>query len=770
MSSSEEPATAAVADKAADPTAVAAGAPKAGEETDATAAGTGAAAAESASAPSAPSAETPKASPAVAPSKPPNRTAEIWSTRLHREILALTGEGGDDAAHQHDVETVGILPPFITLEDHTIDIAKGLCDVTFRIAVEPPSFIPGAGGGSAGDGVTEEESEAPKDGEGEAKDVAAEEGKGGDEAVGKPKETTESDASGKEGDAGGDTKAASEADNMPDQDPPHVIIMLDASTGTSPDGSPGPAATPSSYPFQPPTAMLISGAHLFPRPGSDISDGDHLEIDLDWTPSLHLNDAILNVALKVRESIRRGEPFYSKDSGNGGAAGGGGGGNLEAEVLKAKEKVTSFFSSGLTTLKQNASSMAAVASEVVAPHNVAAAAGGGVTVAAAAVGAGNKEDTAKVDKKKAKQAIGSNTVVIGDEIDLSQSPWNVCAGMYSCRAIRRPTVVELAMSQAEAKAKEEEKSAGAGKAFFNSFRNSAKSVLEESFLMISEQYIIEIKTNKFSIGTGKVTFVTLIASLAKLKFRREESISLFLKEDPDDPLIYMMSESADCVKQIQTVLKAHGVKGKHTNAAMQRSIQTALSIVTDIQKKERALEHNPTVENVNEIMDLCRQAAERFEQAGDSRHQEVMAHMKKFLSNPITVSILNGSYEAKKKPDGEATPSVSTPSKPVPEGEVLTSPEWMLNEDDDDDDNNNNNKNKANGDALEKTDNMLKDAKKDIEALGASGASALEDILNTSDSVDISGAGGGEVADDSLAELDAMFASADAELNDLMKE
>ena len=283
--------------------------------------------------------------------------------------------------------------------------------------------------------------------------------------------------------------------------------------------------------------------------------------------------------------------------------------------------------------------------------------------------------------------------------------------------------------------------------------------------MICEQYIIEIKTNKFSVGTGKVVLVTLIASLAKLKFRREESISLFLKEAPDDPLIYMISESADCVKQIQTILKAHGVKGKHTNAAMQRSIQTALSIVTDIQNKERALEHDPTIENVNEIMDLCRQAAERFEQAGDSRHQEVMAHMKKFLSNPITVSILSGSYEAKKKSEGGATPS-----KPaVPEGEVLSSPEWMLNEDDDDDadvDKNEKKDSDMKDDALEKTDDVLKKAKKDMEALGASGASALADILNT----DISGAGSDEVGDDSLAELDAMFASADAELNDLMKE
>ena len=463
MASPEEAAPAPISDEAAAPDAGAAtaGAPRAGEETDATTtAGSGAAAsssaAESASAPTA-AAATAEASPAAAPSKPPNRTAEIWSTRLHREILALTGEGGDDA------ETVGVLPPFIALEDHTIDIAKGLCDVTFRIDVEPPSVVPGADDGrpSTGGGTTEEGAEASEDREGEANDDTAEEGKrkGGDEAADeKPKEIADSDASSsKKEEAGGETEAASDADNVPDQGPPHVIIMLDASTGTSPDGSPGPAATPSSYPFQPPTAMLISGAHLFPRPGSEISDGDYIEIELDWTPSLHLNDAILHVALKVRESIRRGEPFYSNDGANGDAAGGGGGSNLEAEVLKAKEKVTSFFSSGLTTLKLNASSMAAVASEVVAPHNLAAAAGGGVTAAAAVVGAGEKEDIAKADKKKAKRAISSDTVAIGDEIDLSQSPWNVCAGMYSCKAIRRPVVVELAMCQAEAEANAEEK-------------------------------------------------------------------------------------------------------------------------------------------------------------------------------------------------------------------------------------------------------------------------------------------------------------------------
>ena len=43
-------------------------------------------------------------------------------------------------------------------------------------------------------------------------------------------------------------------------------------------------ASPTSYPFQKPIALLKSGAELFPD-GSIISNGDYVEIDCDWTPS-----------------------------------------------------------------------------------------------------------------------------------------------------------------------------------------------------------------------------------------------------------------------------------------------------------------------------------------------------------------------------------------------------------------------------------------------------------------------------------------------------
>lgn len=176
--------------------------------------------------------------------------------------------------------------------------------------------------------------------------------------------------------------------------------------------------------------------------------------------------------------------------------------------------------------------------------------------------------------------------------------------------------------------------------------------------MITDKCIIEFKSSRLNIGSGtgeifkvrrlsrvyiilnsylsshflveyhpclKVTFAINIDQMAKLKFRREESLSLFFKPASDDPLVYMCLDSALAVQDIQNVLKRHGVKGKHTNAATQRAVQMALNLVALIQQKEKELIDNPTVDRVNEIMDLYRQAAEKFEVAGDPRHTEVMA-------------------------------------------------------------------------------------------------------------------------------------------------
>lgn len=116
----------------------------------------------------------------------------------------------------------------------------------------------------------------------------------------------------------------------------------------------------------------------------------------------------------------------------------------------------------------------------------------------------------------------------------------------------------------------------------------------------------------------------------------------------------MCAHSADAVKQIQITLKAHGVKGKHTNAAMQTMIMEAVQMLEDIQVREHLLEKDPTHQMVTDIMDLYRQAAEKFELAGDSRHEEVVNSMKEFLAQSWVMSILEaGSGDKNKTVEGE---------------------------------------------------------------------------------------------------------------------
>jgi hypothetical protein len=300
---------------------------------------------------------------------------------------------------------------------------------------------------------------------------------------------------------------------------------------------------------------------------------------------------------------------------------------------------------------------------------------------------------------------------------------------------------------------------------FRNFTQSAKSVLEESFIMITDTHIIEMKSSKLNLSVGTITFAIPIELMAKLKFRRQESISLFFKTAPNDPLIYMCPDSADAVHQIQSVLKRHGVKGKHTNAAAHKAIGEALQLVQEIQTKELALRHDPTVERVNEIMDLYRQAAERFEAAGDVRHEEVVTHMRKFLALPVTTSILDGSYKKPETPEKTKMPSESL------QGEILERPKETLDADDEEE---SKDKQKDNDKEFEENmENIMKEAKEDFQNFRMDDDVDPEDdaehvVTSKSKGDGDENADADAIVDDAFADLDAMLSEADKELAELM--
>mmetsp|Transcript_3591 Transcript_3591/g.5571 ORF Transcript_3591/g.5571 Transcript_3591/m.5571 type:complete len:617 (+) Transcript_3591:158-2008(+) len=610
------------------------------------------------------------------PTSTENKNSEIWSTRLQKELLTLTSDDAPGGSNDDDAKAQPeILPSYVKLKSHDLNIEEGRCEVYF--VVDTSLFS-----------TEKTETSTEEDGKGEKKDASHE-----------------------------------------------VEIVIDASMVRKSNGSIDMAA--STYPFEKPVARLKSGVENLPY-GSTIQNEECIDIDCDWTPSLHLTDAILNVGLKLKESILQDEPVHASIS--------------QTEASASKDAVDDLVQGAKRLATSMGKSMKGLVSQ-----------------------------PARSRKKNTKKtATSPNEVSIGDEISLLEEPWVDCHGLYSCKAIRRPAFVEdamfLAATENEEKAKDEQqqrvsndndsgdddgdvpddlgnfvkvqsgaitKVAGAGfaeaGAMFSRFTQSAKSVLEESFLMITDTHIIELRSSKLNLSTGTVTFAISIELMAKLKFRRQESISLFFKPAPDDPLIFMCPDSAAAVHQIQNVLKDHGVKGKHTNAATQKTIHEALQVVQEIQAKERALEYQPSTERVNEIMDLYRQAAELFESAGDVRHEEVVLHMKKFLALPLTASILDGSYKPEEKPE-------KAPSKdgPVPEGEVLERTKEQLEDEEED-------LSKATDDVFEKNiDTVLNEAKTELDE--------LNDGLGDIDDGD----------DDDLNDLDEMLAAADKDLADIM--
>lgn len=571
------------------------------------------------------------------------RNAEIWSTRLQKELLALTT---DNATEEAKKEMTAVLPAFCTVKEHALDIERGNCTVTCLLDLPKAA---------------------------NSKDSAD-----------KPEESSET----------ANAESAS------------ITVTFDVSLAKKSNGSVDASAV--SFPFLKPVAILTSGCKSFPM-GSTIEDGDTIDIEMDWTPTLHLSDAILNVALKVKECLSQGEAFHASEAGSDKASKG----EIVNETISRAKKFGSSFSASLRNLASNAGEKGE-----------------------------KKKNRILGRKKKSRPKATASEVRIGDEINMLEAPWVDCQGVYSCKAIRRPKFAEEAMQLAESKEKkkndsENEQVANAGfvgaGAMLRNITNSTRTLLEESFLMITESHIIEMRSNKLNLSTGTVTFAIPIEMMAKLKFRRQESVSLFFKPAPDDPLIYMCPDSADCVHQIQAVLKRHGVKGKHTNAATHRAINQALHLVQEIQTKELALKHDPSIERVNEIMDLYRQAAERFEVAGDVRHEEVVTHMRKFLALPLTVSVLDGSYKK---------PVSALDNKPIPAAakkENFEDKKFVAN-----------------------MDNLLAEAETDLANMKGNEDPELEQMFSDEKDEGI------RSTEDTIAEFENMLKEADEELAELM--
>ena len=88
---------------------------------------------------------------------------------------------------------------------------------------------------------------------------------------------------------------------------------------------------------------------------------------------------------------------------------------------------------------------------------------------------------------------------------------------------------------------------------------------------------------------------------------------------------------------------AKGVQGKHLKPSQVREVERAVELVTLIQVKEASLDASPpTLQLVEEIMDLYRRSIETFVGLGDERYKGVKEAMVAFLGREDVVRALDG--------------------------------------------------------------------------------------------------------------------------------
>lgn len=342
------------------------------------------------------------------------RNAEIWSTRLQREILAL--ESKDDGPNK-----IELLPPFIKTIGHILNLEGGIAKVEFQVDVEVNNEIREV--------ESEEEAAEQASATGNDEEESSKTAPAGNESKTKPEQQNDH----------GETETKKEGSV--------IILVLDASLYWKPDASNSePPTSPQCYPFIKPLAILKDGSSLFSG-GSTVENGDEIDIDLDWTPSIHLSDAVMNVALKIRECVKRGEPLHPAkrvyhDEGFSGSL------LREAReakesILETKKAVGAMFSTisakGSTFAAKSSKGFLKIGETLSTSLNELASVDERNDVG---LEGPSPESPAEVITKK------KQVPEIGDDIDLSDEPWNHCIGMYTAKSIKRPKFVVAAMAKA----------------------------------------------------------------------------------------------------------------------------------------------------------------------------------------------------------------------------------------------------------------------------------------------------------------------------------
>lgn len=181
------------------------------------------------------------------------------------------------------------------------------------------------------------------------------------------------------------------------------------------------------------------------------------------------------------------------------------------------------------------------------------------------------------------------------------------------------------------------------------------------YLAVTPLQLLELQPHRTRMNQVVVLSAASLQSLARVKFHKGKSVTLIFKTGGS--VEFFMREAIDCVKAVKRNLQALGVTGTQTSARVAKKVAEAKGIMGAIQRQVDELSVKPTMEQVQIVMDLHKQATERYVEANSDRYKEVMNSLHTFLSRADVNHILGGE-EGPPPPPAAAVDVPPSPPRP----------------------------------------------------------------------------------------------------------
>ena len=211
------------------------------------------------------------------------------------------------------------------------------------------------------------------------------------------------------------------------------------------------------------------------------------------------------------------------------------------------------------------------------------------------------------------------------------------------------------------------------------------------YLGLTDEWLLNLRAHETKMNHAVVCKAKELLQIHKLKYRREESISLVFRDG--ERWNFEMAESYECVTVIKDKMNAKGVRGHKTNQASLNQLAKVQALIKQAQQIETTLQAAPTLERVKMIMDLYREATERLSSVSNDKQKtsDLTALLHTFLLRQDVQDILEGKNKPPPPPPSStrsAIPSFSKIGKMVHQlqlkGQVLPRSESLVNSDEDD--------------------------------------------------------------------------------------